>query len=309
MKTKIHFNSCLILLFFFGITGGLKHDTLYAQQTNNAPLQDGLGEFVYTDYEPLKDRPITVYYYKPKNLPKDAPVMILMHGNSRAALNYRKSMVPYAEQYKFLLIVPKFSAELYPSIDYHQGGVFDKNGKMKERKDWTFSVIEPLFDYVVHKENKTNKGYILYGFSAGAQFVHRYSWFFPNNRALKTITASAGSYTMPDYNADYKYGLGSSKVSLENLKSVFGKDYTVVVGEDDSVLSRKDLPKDVLVSRQGRDRVERAMHFYLNAKQFANDKRDPFTWKFEMPEGVGHSQAEMAGPVARMLFDKEDKEN
>lgn len=211
-------------------------------------------------------------------------------------------MIPYAKQYEFLLVVPKFSKDLYPSRDYHQGGVFDKDGQMKKKKDWTFSVIEPLFDYVKKAANKDNESYILYGFSAGSQFVHRYTWFFPDNRASKTIAASAGSYTMPDYEMDYKYGLGKTNVPIENLKRGFDKNYTVMVGQADTVMSRKDLPKSNQVRKQGADRVERAMHFYLDAKKLADKEGNPFNWRFVMPTGVGHSQGEMAGPVARMLF-------
>src|SRR5699024_7584283 len=118
-------------------------------------IHEGLGSFDYTGYEPLADKPVTVYYYKPRNLSSDAPVMILMHGNSRAAESYRKAMIPYAEVHQFLLIVPKFSTEYYPkSRDYHQGGVFSADGKMKDKRDWTFSIIEPLFDYVKEVTDK-----------------------------------------------------------------------------------------------------------------------------------------------------------
>lgn len=71
-----------------------------------------------------------------------------MHGNGRGAKGYWTSMLKYAKQYKFLLIVPEFDRKQFSSRDYHQGGVFDKNNKKKDKEDWTFSMIEPLFDYV-----------------------------------------------------------------------------------------------------------------------------------------------------------------
>lgn len=293
-----------MLLLVGAALGGNKILASTQLDADKDTLREGLGKFIYDDYKPLKDRPISIYYYKPKNLSKDAPIMILMHGNSRAAENYRREMMPYAEKYNFLLIVPKFSKEDYPSRDYHQGGVFDEAGKMKKKEDWTFSVIEPLFDYIKQITNKENEGYILYGFSAGSQFVHRYSWFFPDNRAIKIITASAGSYTMPDYEIDYIYGLRKTNIPKKNLRKTFRKDYTVVVGQADTVMSREDLPKNDRVVKQGEDRVERAMCFYLSAKGLANDEFDSFHWKFVMPEGVGHSQLEMAEPVARMLFEE-----
>jgi len=288
--------SCLIL-FPFVVLGG--NDA----GRKDTAIHEGFGKFVYTGYKPLSDKPVAVYYYKPDNLPEDAPIMILMHGNSRAAISYRKSMARYAEAHKFLLIVPKFSKKYYRySRNYHQGGVFNKEGKMKNKKRWTFSIIEPLFDYVKKITGKQNEGYILYGFSAGSQFVHRYTWFFPDNRAIKTITASAGSYTMPDYQVNYPYGLEKTKIPEEHLVKAFAKDYTIVVGGADTVLSRKDLPKSASAREEGRDRVERAMHFYLNAKQMAAEKGVPFRWKFKMIPDVGHSQAQIAGSISSLLF-------
>lgn len=272
--------------------------------TKKETLHVGQGDFVYTEYKPLADKPVTVYYYKPDNLPDDAPIMILMHGNSRAALNYRKAMIPYAVRHKFLLIVPKFSKEIYPnSRDYHQGGVFTKEGQMKEKEDWTFSIIEPLFKYIKKITGKKNQGYILYGFSAGSQFIHRYTFFFPDNHAIRTISSSAGSYTMPDYHVNYKYGLKNTRISKGNLVKAFAKNFTVVVGDADTVLSRSDLPKSSGANKEGRDRVERAINFYNASKDMAKQEGVPFNWKLVVVPHVGHSQSEMAGPVAEMLFE------
>lgn len=267
-------------------------------------IQTGVGEFIYSHYEPLKDRPVTVYYYKPANLPENAPIMILLHGNGRNAEGYRKGMMSYAEQHKFLLIVPEFSKEFYPNTrDYHQGGVFTKEGKMKRKEDWTFSIIEPLFEHVKKISGKKNEGYILYGFSAGSQFIHRFTWFLPDNNAIKTISSSAGSYTMPDFKVNYLYGLKKTNIPKENLVKAFAKDFTVVVGDADTVLSRSDLPKSPEANKQGRDRVERAINFYNVCKNLAKKEGVPFNWKLEIVPHVGHTNSEMAGPVAKMLFD------
>lgn len=268
---------------------------------------EGFGEFVYSGYKPLSDKPINVYYYIPADAAADAPVMILMHGNSRAAKSYRDAMAKYAERDKFLLFVPEFSKKQFPgSRDYHQGGVFDKKGKLKKREDWTFSIIEPLFDHIRRLTGNKSQGYILYGFSAGSQFVHRFNWFCPDNRAVKTISSSAGSYTMADYQIPYLYGLGKTKIPESNLATAFSKDFIVVVGDADTVLSRPDLPKSAGANRQGRDRVERARNFYLESKKLAEKKGIPFNWKFRTVSGVGHSQGQMAGPVADLLSGKPD---
>lgn len=267
-------------------------------------LSDGLGKFVYTDYKPFADKPMNIYYYKPKSLQKEAPILILMHGNSRAAESYRNAMSTYAEKNNFLLIVPEFSKDNFPkSRDYHQGGIFDENGKMKNKEDWAFSIVEPLFDYVQSLTNNENNGYILYGFSAGSQFTHRYTWFFPDNRAAQTIAASAGSYTMPEYGIEYYYGLKDleAQVPEANLAKAFAKELIIAVGEADTILSRKDLPKSLKAKQQGETRVERAENYYRFAQKLAKEKGLPFNWKFVLVPGVGHKQGQMAGHVSDML--------
>lgn len=302
MSTQIHLVklyrttllSCalLILSFIAGLSPAAAADSLMA----------GSGQFVYTGYKPLANKPVTVHYHIPKDLPADAPIMILMHGNSRAATSYRNSMAKLAARDKFLLFVPEFSKEFFPgSRDYHQGGVFGKDRKMKKKEEWTFSIIEPLFDHIKQITGKENEGYILYGFSAGSQFAHRYTWFFPENRAIKTIAASAGSYTMPDYSTPYLYGLKNTRIPEANLVKAFAKDFTVAVGTADTVLSRDDLPKSAAVVKQGRDRVERARNFFDASKRLAEKMGVPFNWKFELIADAGHSQSEMAAPIADLL--------
>lgn len=305
LKYKVSIYSSIFILLL------LSCGNRYTEKTNKVKkdmISDGLGKFVFADYKPFADKPINVFYYKPKSLPPDAPIMILMHGNSRAAESYRNAMSTYAEKNRFLLIVPEFSKENFPkSRDYHQGGVFDENRKMKNKEDWAFSIIEPLFDYVQSLTNNESTGYILYGFSAGSQFAHRYTWFFPESRAKQTIAASAGSYTMPDYGIEYYYGLKDLEVQVPeaNLVKAFAKDLIVAVGEADTIRSREDLPKSLKAEEQGETRVARAENYYKFAQKLAKEKGVPFNWKFVLVPRVGHKQGQMAEHVSDMLNLKE----
>lgn len=272
------------------------------QKAKGDSLREGNGMFVFT-HNALPDKPVKVFYYRPKGLPHDAPIMILMHGTLRNAETYRKNMAAYADKHQFLLITPEFSKEKFPaSRDYHQGGVFEKDKTMKDKSDWTFSMIEPLFDAVKEKSGKKNAGYILYGFSAGSQFIHRFTWFVPENRAIKTVSSSAGSYTLPDFKINYPYGLKRTKIPKENLVKAFAKDFTVLVGAADTVLSDKYLPKGDAATRQGRDRVERAKNFYEMSKAKAAEMGVPFNWKLMIVPDIAHENGKMAASVTEMLF-------
>jgi len=265
-------------------------------------LPAGEGSFVYTDYKPLADKPVTVRYYIPDNKP-DAKVLFVMHGNSRNAEGYWKTMLPYAKAHQFLLIVPEFSKMYFPSSrDYHQGGMFTKEGDAVEKKYWAFSLIEPLFDYMKAQTGNTSQDYYLYGFSAGSQFVHRFLMFQPQNRVSRAIAGSAGTYTMPDLSVKYAYGLKNTNVRPQDLSGMLQKDVILLVGDADTVLSRADLVKTPVANKQGRDRVERGQEFYKRTKTLAEELKIPFGWKFALVPGAGHSQSQMASTVAEILF-------
>lgn len=302
MMNKPYTSIVLIYTFLIAILTCKAGDVNVIQEQESL---SGKGKFVYTGYPPLADKPVNVWYYIPENKRK-AEIVILMHGNSRNAPGYRDNMLEYAKRHQFILIVPEFSKEQYPkSRDYHQGGVFKQDGNTVAEKNRTFSIIEPLFDHIREQTGNINKNYTLYGFSAGSQFVHRFMMFTPDNRASRIVSASAGYYTIPDYNVDYPYGLKKTNIPKGNFKKFLKRDFTLMVGAADTLLSRKDLPKSSAAKKEGRDRVERAMSFYTRAKTIAHRDGIPFNWKFELVPGVAHSNGEMAGSVADYLFGKE----
>ena len=62
--------------------------------------------------------------------------------------------------------------------------------------------------------------YLLYGHSAGAQFVHRYLYFVPEARVAKVVAANAGWWTLPDLAVGFPYGLRGSVVHEAGLKAM-----------------------------------------------------------------------------------------
>lgn len=305
-KSSKLFYSCGLLISIFVCNQEISAKNIeinIAEISQNITVEGDTGSFVYTGYEPLADRPVLVHYYNPGK--SDARVLILMHGNGRGAISYFKSMLPYAKKSNILLIVPEFTEKLYPSRDYHLGGVMDKSGNLRPEKEWTFSIIEPLFDEMKARTGNKSEGYMFYGYSAGSQFVHRYLTFVSNNRVIKAIPSAAGYYTMPDYNQNYPYGLAKTKVPKTNLVKFFAKPVMIVVGDADTVLSREDLPKNKYANEQGRDRVERGLSYFNRAKALAKEWNVPFNWSYKLVPHVGHSQGPMAKPIAELLFETE----
>ena len=265
-------------------------------------LDTGSGRLVFREYKPLAHKPIKVWYYNPGK--SDAEVLFIMHGNGRNAEGYFNAMFPHAKKHNVLLIVPEFDEKQFSSREYHQGGVLDKQGNLRNTEDWTFSIIEPIFDHFKKISGNKSAGYLLYGFSAGSQFVHRFMMFNPENRVIRAISGSAGAYTMPDYNVAYSYGLKDMGVSQKSLNRFYATDFMVIVGDADTILSRTDLVKTPEANRQGRDRVERGQTFFKASKAIAAQQKTPFNWKFQLITGAGHAQGQMAEAVSKLLFDR-----
>ena len=298
MKT---ITSLLLILMFLPIT--IRANPLQGIERVEGDSLVGSGNFLYTAQSPFDQKPLKVWYYVPYKNKHEAPVMILMHGNSRNAPGYWENMMEYAKRYGFILVVPELSTEHLPkSRHYHQGNIFDDKNKLLPPEQRSFSLVEPLFDHIKQLTGNISVGYNLYGFSAGAQFVHRFMMLQPDNRAVRIISASPGSYTFPDPKIDYPYGLKGTDVTQEAMEAFYQSEFTVMVGAADTVLSRQDLPKSSLVNKQGLDRVERAMNFFTQAKTKAREFGVPFNWKFELVGDVGHSNGQIAEAVARHLF-------
>jgi hypothetical protein len=267
-------------------------------------IKEGTGNFTYTDYQPLADKPVKVLYYNPGE--KTSKVLIVMHGNSRGAQSYFNSMKTYAEKHKFMLIVPEFTEALYSSRLYHRGGILTSSDVVRTSENWTFSIIEPLFDYVKKNSGNTSSDYMLYGFSAGCQFVHRFMVFVPENRVSTFVAASAGSYTLPDYLNNYPYGLKnvSSIAPQANLNKSYAKKGYIIVGAKDNDPNGADVPTGGGDMAQGKHRVERTEFYFNQSKAMATRQNVPFNWTYKVIPNVAHEQAKMAGPVAELLFEK-----
>lgn len=263
----------------------------------------GKQNFVYSDALAVKDKPIRVWYYSPTDRPDTLPIVMMLHGAERNASAYLDQWIPVADLFGYVIVAPEFSKEDYAgAARYNQGNVYsEKLSKFNDKTTWTFSVIEPLFDYVKNETHNFFPGYFLSGHSAGAQFVHRFLYFVPENRASKVMMANSGWYTLPDFNTEFPFGLKKSPVSSKDIKTVFGKDVIVVLGEADTDTTSANFQKGPEYSKQGHTRFERGNNYFAYCQATAKLLNSPFNWKLITLPGVAHSNAETA-KAAGALF-------
>jgi hypothetical protein len=266
-------------------------------------IQPGLGEFLFTGYRPLADRPVRVYYSAPAN-PATAEIIIVMHGRGRDGRGYLADWAPLATNRNVLILVPEFSDDLYPdSAAYNVGNVIDADGQLQPREEWAFHVIEALFDSVVRELGNHAQDYALFGHSAGAQFVHRFVELVPQHRARVAVAANAGWYTVPDDSIPFPHGLDGAPVKEADLGPAFASDLVVLLGGDDVDPDDDSLRRDDRSDAQGRNRLERGLHFFLRSQQVAHRQSLPFRWRLQVVPGLAHSHRDAAAAAQPLLLE------
>lgn len=265
-------------------------------------ITSGLGVFTFDGYPPLKDRPVRVWYAAPPD-PSTAQILIVMHGVERDAEEYRADWRDQVDAHNVLVLVPEFSNEHYPGTDaYNLGNMTDENGNLQPREEWSFNVIEALFDHVVQELDSSAKDYALFGHSAGAQFVHRFVEFMPANRARVAVAANAGWYTVPDDNVKFPYGLRGAPAEPDRLEHAFASNLTILLGADDTDTESESLRRDDDADAQGTNRLDRGWNFYRTAQERAQRESLTFDWHLMVAPGIAHSHNNMAAVAAPLLL-------
>lgn len=287
----------VLILFVFAT---FSISSLYAQTAEKEPFSRGAGKFVFTEYEPLKNRPITVYYYVPtKGDIKNMRVLFTMHGAERKGRIGVSIWRHFAERDGFIVISPEYNSKIYPGWAYQQGGVIRKR-KVVPRERWTYSSIEPIFDYFKRITGSTAEVYDMWGHSAGGQFTHRFALAIPEARLNIAVAANPGTWTFPlidglpsKFDKGKVYGWNSSvkgtpMANEESIKRFLARKLYVHIGKLDTATSSKHFPKSKSALSQGKHRLARARNFYKTGKRVARRNGWEFNWEKVELKGVGH---------------------
>lgn len=262
-----------------------------------APAERGNFPFAHGGHQ------LTVWYYRPAALPPAAPVLFVIHGVGRNAAEYLDDWVEFADQRHFLLVVPEFSKAEFPGEEaFNSGNMFDAAGRPRPRAEWSYSVIEPLFDALPARLGGTRRDYLLYGHSAGAQFVQRFLYFVPEARVTRIVAANAGWYMLPTFAAAFPYGLQGTAADAAALRTALARPLVVLLGEADTDPGHPSLRHTPEADAQGLYRLARGRFFYARAQAEAGALHAPFHWSLAMAPGVAHINKAMAPHAVRQLF-------
>ncbi len=238
------------------------------------------------------------FLYVPQRGGANAPVFVTVHGISRNAREHAERFASFAERYGVVLIAPYFSKDRFP--DYQRLG---RKGK-GERADLALDRIVAEVGYLTGAQ--TGKLF-LFGYSGGAQFVHRYALAHPE-RVAKVVLGAPGWYTFPDPTVKYPKGIAQTKglpdVTFDPA-GFLAIPTCVLVGERDV---RQDVALNkspTIAQQQGSTRLERGEHWVAAMTRAAEVQGLKTSYTFQTLPRSRHSftQSMVRGGMGKMVFD------
>lgn len=267
-----------------------------------AHLPPGSGRIEVAEPEGATREAMPVWFHRPASWDEDGRIVVVMHGLNRDAGRYRDEWAALAEAGGFLVLVPEFSASKFPGTRwYNFGNLVDDEGRATAPQTWSFHAFDRVVAAAMAAAHATRPGFILYGHSAGAQFVHRYLLLTGAKRAENIIIANAGSYTLA-LDRPFPEGLGGTAANPATLREVFARPVVLQLGEADADPQHSSLPRQPWAVAQGSHRFARGWFFFDAMRRTAEAQGAAFNWRVATVPGVGHSNAGMAAHAASHLF-------
>jgi len=238
---------------------------------------------------------LVVWHYRPVAATADSPIVFVIHGVGRNAEEYLNDWVEFADQGQFILVVPEFSKTGFPGEEsFNMGNLFDAAGAPRPRAQWSYSMIEPLFDFIRQLQGSHRTDYNLYGHSAGAQFVQRFLYFVPEARVARVVAANAGWYMLPDLTTAFPYGLKGTAANETALRAALARPLVVLLGEADTDPNHPSLRRTPEADAQGLSRFARGQYFFARAREAAANLQAPCNWILATAPGIAHHNKGMA---------------
>lgn len=296
------------LLFFLAICGCKKSTT--DNSTNNNLTNTNTGAFTFTN-PGFQQKPIRVFYHIPANGDKKTmPILLLLHGDQRNASDYRDGSISLANTKQFMVFAPEFSESSFPGVAYAIGNVYSDGNNptptsIQPEAQWTYSYIEPLFDYIKQFTGSAKDSYKIFGFSAGGQFVHRFVMFKPTARYDTAIAASSGWYTVPNPTITYPnfpYGIANSPLANATPSAYFSRKLIITIGQLDNNNNDAAIRHNTQSDAQGLNRFDRSVYFIQQSQAYASSLSTSFNWEYKVVNNAGHDSQLMLQTAINQLF-------
>lgn len=221
------------------------------------------------------------YAYVPPRCDARMPLLVAMHGISRNAREQALVFARTADALHCSLIAPLMSetvAQGYQRLGWGKGEV---------RADRLLD--DCVADFAALTRQHCGK-LLLWGFSGGAQFAHRYALHHPE-RVAALMLGAAGWYTWPDEKRRFPYGLGGRHLAADqglHLAGFLAVPTLVLVGSRDVTRDDTTRTSRRLDRQQGQNRLERAQRWVAALHEAARQQGVAPGAQLEILPGIAH---------------------
>ncbi|RNB79151.1 alpha/beta hydrolase [Brevibacillus nitrificans] len=157
-------------------------------------------------------------------------LLVVIHGTERSAQLYRDEFKQFSEETGAVILAPLFPAGI--------GEPGELNSyKMIKYRDIRFDhVLLAMIQELTERYGISGEKFLLFGFSGGGQFVHRFYYLHPD-RLLAVSVAAPGNVTLLDPSMDWFTGIRDfeeqfgTDIKLEEMSRV---PVQLVIGSEDN---------------------------------------------------------------------------
>ena len=225
------------------------------------------------------------------------PLLVLVHGVSTRPARLIDHASALAARHGVPLLAPDFAGDAFTGYQRMKG----RDGRLDAARALLATV-----DAVRIQHGLASERFDLMGFSAGAQFAHRFALHFPA-AVRRAVVASAGWYTYLDRSLTYPLGVGSEAAapSEPDLEAFVRLPILVAVGERDTERGGNLRTSPELDRRQGAHRFERACRWFDHLSEEALKRGVADQFEFCILPRTGHSLKEAVhrGGLMERSFD------
>jgi len=250
----------------------------------------------------LWDKPdVEILYALPKEINENTKVLFIIHGASRDVEKYLNQWIEEPQNKNVILVAPHFTLENYPY--FATLGMATSSGRMiKDQSNHLRDSVSSFYNYFQSKYNLKTNSYLIFGFSAGSQFVHRYLMYGEDMRAEKVVLGSAGWYTFLN-NEPFPYGIRNMPLERERFEWFLSTQVLFVLGVEDDDSNHKTLNLSRGARKQGDHRYERGKNYFDDLIGFGEKNNIPFRWRYKSVPGLNHNTEAMSQEAIPYLLE------
>lgn len=217
--------------------------------------------------------------------PERYRLVVMQHGTARTATQYRDAMIEFAEEQRVVILAPLFPAGIIDPDDLH-------NFKFLSYRGIRFDLVLLAMVKEVNRRVPVDaERFLLFGFSGGGQFAHRFLYAHPH-RLLGTSIGAPGRVTLLDDTTPW--WLGTQDFArifghAPDLAAIRKVPIQLVVGDRDvegwEINNSQDSNWVPGLEKQGATRIERLRTLQHNLAEHGIDTR------FDLVPGAVHEGA------------------